>query len=203
MNDKKIDFVKLATYCQNRYKDSLVSPKEKYIMTLFVSIKNDTEIKKSTTPHILENADSCILIHQRSELAYQNWYVWYYVEYINAEGAVFNNNFGDDLTVSVIANGPTDNQCMTISDKKNTYCRIKWGPKEYPIEKIWYLYCSLRRVSSPSRRMLIANLFEKEEIILQLKEDIQDLHFSNKLLEQERDQYKGLLDEIQNLVRNR
>lgn len=201
--NKIVDFVELATYCQNRYKDSLMGSNKKYIMTLFVSIRNGTEIKTSTTPHILANADSCILIHQRSELAYQYWYVWYFVEYINAEGAVFNNSFGDDLTVNVSAYGPTDNQCMTISDKKNTYCRIKWGPKEYPIEKIWNLYCSLRRVNSPSRRMLIANLFEKEEIILQLKEDIQDLHFSNKLLEQERDQYKGLLDEIQNLVRNR
>jgi hypothetical protein len=76
----KIDFVELATFCVNRYKETHTGSGERYEGTLYAAIFDNNEVRCSTTPHILRNAEQCILIHHRSQIAISNWYSWYFVE---------------------------------------------------------------------------------------------------------------------------
>jgi hypothetical protein len=62
--------------------------------------------------------------------------------------------------------------------------------------KVWELYTRLKDVPTEKEIKLIADLFRKDEKILELEKEIEDFKFTNHLLEQERNQYKELLDEI-------
>ena len=66
--------------------------------------------------------------------------------------------------------------------------------------KVWQLYSRVRGIESANEIKLIAELFKKDEKILELEKEIEDFRFSNRLLEQEREQYRDLLDEIRQIV---
>jgi len=58
-------------------------------------------------------------------------------------------------------------------------------------------------VKSEKEIELIVKLFNKDETILELEKEIEDFTFLNKLLKQERDQYKDLLKEIGDIIKNK
>ena len=76
-------------------------------------------------------------------------------------------------------------------------CRRPW---EDHMAKVWQLYSRVRGIESANEIKLIAELFKKDEKILELEKEIEDFRFSNRLLEQEREQYRDLLDEIRQIV---
>lgn len=199
MNNYKPDFEKIATDCQNRYKESLITPNKKYIKTLFVKIDEEGVVSASTTHHILSNAVSCILIHESSELAVTCWYSWYKVEFINSKGEVRDNRLDDFFKLDTFQSGSFSNQRMALRDDQNEYCNYAL-PCEKHLQSIWNLYLRLKEVKTPSEKKMIADLFTKDEKIQQLVEQNKDLEFTNILLEKERDQYIDLLDKIQALI---
>lgn len=77
------------------------------------------------------------------------------------------------------------------------------APWESSVEKVWKLYSRVKDLDSLAKIQLVAELFEKDEKILELEKQIEDFRFTKYLLEQERNQYKGLLDEIQQLIDNK
>lgn len=185
----KIDFVELATYCTNRAKEAHSSWGGIYERTHYVSVLEDNTVTYSMTPHILRNAHQCLLMHERSVIPISNIYYWYEFEYINPEGCVL----ASDL----------ENGFNLISYKrKQDVPYIKLRYKEYylysnlSIQKVWELYTRLKDVSTEKEIKLIADLFRKDEKILELEKEIEDFKFTNHLLEQERNQYKEMLDEI-------
>ena len=195
----EIDFIELATFCVNRYRDSLTGPRVRYMDTLFVAIVEGNRVLCSKTPHILRDAGECILIHQRSEKAVTNWYSWYKVEYIDGEGCVFDGNLGEKFSLYIVSINSFSNQRMQLSyDNRVIYsCRRPW---EDHMAKVWQLYSRVRGIESANEIKLIADLFKKDEKILELEKEIEDFRFSNRLLEQEREQYRDLLDEIRQIV---
>ncbi len=199
MNNFKPDFVVIATYCQNRYKESLNGTKKKYSRTFFVKIDEKGDVSVSTTPHILYNAVSCILIHEHMELAVSCWYAWYKVEFINSKGETLDNKLDDVFKIDTFQQKAFSNQRMALRDDQNEYCNFG-RPWEKHLQSIWNLYLRLKDAETPSERKLIADLFSKDEKIQQLVEQNKNLEFTNILLEKERDQYKDLLNEIQALI---
>ena len=192
---EKIDFIELATYSTNRYKESHSDNGVRYGGTLYVAIDEDNNVKCSKTPHILRNAVQCLLIHCKLELAVTNWYSWYNVEYINEEGCVLDSNLGNKFELYTLASGSYSNQMMrlTYNEMELYSCYTPW---EDNIGKIWRLYCEVKDLESVNEIKLVASLFRKDETILELKKEIENFKFTEHLLEQERDQYKELLDEI-------
>ena len=196
----KVDFIELANYCVNRYKESHTSQGERYEGTLYAAISEGNNILCSTTPHILGNAKECILIHQRSQVAISNWYSWYFVEYINSEGCVCGGNLGNGFTLNITAWGSFSNQVMSL-DYNETHlywCDTPWGAS---LPKVWKLYNRIKDVKSENEIELIVKLFNRDETILELEKEIEDFSFSNNLLKQERDQYKDLLKEIGDIIK--
>lgn len=197
-----IDFVELGKYCQTEYRASFDGVKdEKYIRTLFVAIKEDNSIMTSYDPHILRECSKCILIHERTELAITNWYSWYKVQFINEQGEVLDTYLDDEFELLVVSHDTYSNQllCLTSTSGDDTYCRLP-RPFEYNIKLIWQLYLQLKKANSRVERKLIADLFQKDQKILELKKENENFKYETHLLEQEKKAYKDLLDEIKCLV---
>lgn len=195
----KIDFVELATFCVNRYKESHSTSSDSYAGTLYVAILEDNSVLCSRTPHVLKNAVKCLLIHQRSELAISNYYLWYNIEFIDDKGCVFDGNLGNGFKLEVSAWGQFSNQMMSLLYNQSS---LYWcsPPFEDHITKVWEIYTRLKDIPTEKEINLIANLFRKDDEILELEKKVEDFTFTNQLLKQERDQYKELLDEIKEMV---
>ena len=195
-----IDFVELGTYCQTEYRKTLDSLKDKYRKTLFVAIMDDNSISVSATPHILSNAKKCILIHERLSLAISNWYSWYVVQFINENGEVLVNRIDNDFELRTVSCGGYDNQWLELRADHRTYysCKSPWN--EDDIKSIWDLYVKLKQATTKCERNLIASLFEKDQTILELEKANRNFEYKVQMLEEERDLYKGILDDIKNLL---
>ena len=195
-----IDFVELGTYCQTEYRKTLDSLKDKYRKTLFVAIMDDNSISVSATPHILSNAKKCILIHERLSLAISNWYSWYVVQFINENGEVLVARLDNDFELCTVACGGYDNQWLELCADHRTYysCKAPW--KENDIKSIWDLYVRLKQATTECERNLIASLFKKDQTILELEKANQNFEYKTQLLENEKKLYKGILDDIKNLL---
>lgn len=194
----KIDFIELATYCTNKYRESHNTNNNSYAGTLYVAILEDNQVLCSKTPHVLKNAEKCILVHQRDQLAVSNYY-WYNIDYINDNGCVFNGNLGDGFSIEVSAWGSFSNQIMSLDYNGSHlfWCR---PPFEDHMPKVWELYTRLKDVPAEKEIKLIAELFRKDENILELEKKVEDFTFTNQLLKQERDQYKELLEDIRIII---
>ena len=48
----RVDFIEIAEYCVNRYKEAHNSQNDSYENTLYVAITSDNRILLSSTPHI-------------------------------------------------------------------------------------------------------------------------------------------------------
>ena len=195
-----IDFVELGTYCQTEYRKTLDSLKDKYRKTLFVAIKDDNSISLSATPRILSNASKCIMIHERLSLAISNWYSWYVVQFINENGEVLVGRLDNDFELCTVACGGYDNQWLELRADHRTYysCKAPW--KENDIKSIWDLYVRLKQATTECERNLIASLFKKDQTILELEKVNQNFEYKTQLLENEKKLYKGILDDIKNLL---
>ena len=76
-------------------------------------------------------------------------------------------------------------------------CKEPW---EKHIAKVWKLYSRIKDVKSSKEIQLIANLFKQDDKILELEKEIENFKFEKHLLEQEKYQYKSLLDEVKQII---
>ena len=192
----KVDLIEIATFCANRYKDAHMKPGDRYTGTLFVGISGSNKVQCSTTPHILQNAYQCILIHGRLDSLRDTFYK---VEFINEEGSV-KDSFLDDV--------------FNLQAKSGRYLRLELyyndiyfyslnGSFDKNMPILWELYSKIRYLKTYSEQKVVRDLFDKDEKIFELESHIEDLNYQNKLLKQERDQYKEILDEIKDMLESK
>lgn len=167
-----------------------------------MSIDNCNNLTCSTTPHVLNEACECLLIHRRCALAVTNSYYWYKIEYIDEEGAVTDGVLKKGFSLWTGAGGSYSNQIIQLQDEKRVlytcYC-----PFETNLQHLWDAYCRLKKAKSDAEIELINELIEKDEKILDLMREVEGFKFSNYILEKELNQYKKLLNEIRDIVRNK
>ena len=197
----KIDFIGLAEYCVNQFKEAHNCSNDHYVRTLYVSISEDNQVMCSITPHVLHNANKCILVHERSELAISNHYSWYTVQYIDEKGCVFDGNLGGGYTLNMVVCGSYSNIWMDLRLNKAELFSCK-APFEDKIAKIWELYQKVKDISSEKEVKLVADLFRKNEQLFELGKEIEGFKYENHLLELERNQYRDMLNEIKKMVSN-
>lgn len=198
---EKIDFNELATYCVNQFKEEHNSSRDHYVRTLYVSISEDKQVKCSTTPHVLKETSKCLLIHEHSELAISNYYSWYKVQFIDENGCVHDGNLGDGYTLEMFVCGSYSNIRLALCYNKAELYACK-APFEDKIIKVLELYYKVKDLSSEKEVRLVAELFRKDESIIELGKQVENFKFENHLLEMERNQYKDMLNEIKEMVSN-
>ena len=199
----KIDFVEIGKYCQEEFKKEHNSERENYRKTLFVSIQDDNRIRVSTIPHILSNASKCLLIHEYSARAVTNWYRWYKVQFISEEGEVLDEHLDEEFKLWIYpVYGYNDQRLTLYADESEYYsCEAPWNKED--IQSVWNLYVRLKQASTEYERNLIASLFEKDQTILELEKANRNFKYKTQLLEKEMQLYKGILDDIKNLLEKR
>ena len=199
----KIDFVEIGKYCQEEFKKEHNSERENYRKTLFVSIQDDNRIRVSTIPHILSNASKCLLIHEYSARAVTNWYRWYKVQFISEEGEVLDEHLDEEFKLWIYpVYGYNDQRLTLYADESEYYsCEAPWNKED--IQSVWNLYVRLKQASTEYERNLIASLFEKDQTILELEKANRNFKYKTQLLENEKKLYKGILDDIKNLLEKR
>ena len=189
----KVDFIELAEYCVKRAKENSAPNIKKYVKTLYISISEDNNVKLSTTPHVLQGTYQCILMHEYSQIPISNIYYWYEIEYINSEGCVLTSDLGDGFNLVSYKHKHSSSSIILRFQDKYLY-------SNYDFRRVWELYTKIKDIPLESERELIISLYYKDEHVLNLEKQIEDFKFTNHLLEQERDQYKDMLDEIKDLV---
>ena len=197
----KVDFIELAEYCVKKAKEVPSYVIKHYESTQFVCISKDNIVKCSMTPHILQDAYQCILMHKMRD----NNDTWYEFDFINEEGSV-KASYLDDIFILSSERTRRDKPIIIIKE----HWVNELGVDQYhmlcssdDICKIWEIYSRIKGVSSKTEWELIVELFKNNEKISDLEKQIEDFKFTNYLLEQERDQYKDMLDEIKDLINSR
>ena len=187
-------------------KEKYSEPHEKYVDTTYIAIQEDNHVVCSIDPIVLENAKLCILVHRRSILAETNYYDWFDVEYINGNGEPpFKESIDKEFRLYVRPRETYRNQILHLvsSDGIDYECCPFWNNTasiKDCFQSMWNLYNELKKASCTKERTIIVRLYEQDEKILQQKKEIANFSYANALLEKERDMYKGLLDEIKNLL---
>ena len=197
-------FKDIAKFCVNRYKESFDADNTDnvYVDTLYVSIDNYNNLACSTTPHVLNEACECLLIHRRRALAVTNSYYWYKIEYIDEEGAVTDGILKKGFSLWTGAGGSFSNQIIQLQYQQRILYTC-FCPFETNLQHLWDAYCRFKKAKSDAEIELIDELIEKDEKILDLMREVEGFKFSNYILEKERNQYKKLLNEIRDIVRNK
>ena len=196
-----INFIELAEYCQRRYKEENTSDNEKYISTLFVAITKEGKIIPSTTPHILKDAEQCIILHKSIYKNNNHWWNSLHFEFINNNGVIL-NRFDDKFRLIAGSYNVNAEELELRLEYKENYIHSVPGKWENSIIKVWKLYLMLKDIKTYEEIKLITDLYRKDEKILELVNQIEGFKFSNYLLEQERNQYKLLLDEIKQIIKS-
>ena len=165
-----IDFMELAIYCQNKYKEERITKEDYYIKTLFVAITKEGNAITSATPHILKMAEQCILLHISKHSTSTGLWQRETFQFINKNGVVHDhileNNFKfylrypDSLGLAYDNNGAF------------TSLSIHPGPLENSFEKVWKLYSRVKDLDSFAKIQLVAELFQKDEKILELEKQM-------------------------------
>ena len=197
-------FKSIAKFCVERYKAKF-DPNNKsefYVDTLYVAIDKDGCLTCSKTPHVLNDAYECLLIHRRSSLAITNSYYWYKIEYIDEEGAVTDGVLKKGFFLWTGASGSFSNQIIELQDDKRVLYHC-FCPFETNLQHLWDAYRRLKEAKSDAEIDLISELIEKNEKILDLMRENEGFKFSNYILEKERNQYKKLLNEIKDIVKKK
>ncbi len=189
-----INFIELAEYCQNRYKENNTSNEAKYISTLFVAITKEGEIIPSETPHILRNAEKCILFHISSYKNNNYWWNSYKFQFINNDGVVSDYRLDDKFE---LLGDYTKGTCLYYKEYEIFSVPKPW---ENGIVKVWKLYLKIKDLKTYEEIILMTDLYRKDEKILELENQIEGFKFAKYLLEQECNQYKSLLDEIKQII---
>ena len=179
-----------------------------YEKTIYIAIQEGNNVKCLTDPCALENAKQCILVHMGRhsvyDYGYKGWFNWIDVEYINEHGDPFEESLDKEFRLFVENHYSYD---RTLNPKSSDgiwyYCLPSWDNVaniQYNFQSVWNLYHELKKAETQKERSIIVQLYKKDEKILQQKKEIANFSYANALLEKERDMYKGLLDEIKNLL---
>lgn len=194
------NIIELAKFCQERHKNWLAGQEGlKYSATQFFAISEDNSVTLFSSPEDLHNAKQCILVHERLDKAVVHWYEWYKFEFIDANGCIHDSSFDDDFKIWTGCYCTYDRQVMELKYNDSPFYRCE-RPWDVQIPKIWKLYGLLKETSTYKEKRLTADLFIKEEELLQLKEQIREYESTISQLRQTDNEYRGILRNIDDLI---
>lgn len=203
-----MDFVDKAIQRINQIKKEYEENHKGYEGTTFLAIQEENQLLCSIDPSVLETANRCILVHKSSTVdfytGHPNYTFYYDVEHINENGEVFNESIDKDFKLYAMRYAyERDHTLYLTSDGVCYTCCPLWmytASIRESFQSVWNLYTELKKVDTPKERTVIVELYKKDEKILQQKKEIANFSYANALLERERDMYKGLLDDIKDLL---
>lgn len=174
-----------------------------YIETLCFGISECGTISQADL-YDLKKYHQCILLHRREQLAETRRYNFYDIEFIDEHGLMVPSPFDDELKVRTHNATYHEIERIELFYYERGTCTQELYSCVPPFEKsfklLWELYTHLRKTKQPKEWKVIAKLYKQDETILRQEQEIMEFKYENSLLRQERDMYKGLLDDIKKLL---
>ena len=175
--NNSIDLLEVAEFCKNEVEQKCKQSDRKHgYHILYVSIMEDTTVKVSQTPHILRNAEHCILVHSWDQLAATIYYDTYLVQFIKSDGTVHESMIDDEYSLDIHA---SSYNCPARLYLRRRGDEIYSKPLYYNVSLdslipfVWKIYLKCKAESrSLSESKLIGEIAKKNEVIASLEEEI-------------------------------
>lgn len=184
-----VSIKQLAQFCVEKFQKSIYKDYN-YAGTLYVAVYCTNQVECSITPHILDGAMSCFLIHKQKYL--YNDRVEYKVDYINENNSVTDGYIGNGFYLRAQTTG----QYSLILQKHDPLITYTFNlPFEDKMQKIWDVYCKLKGAKSKEELLLRNKMIKNEDSGIKA-----ELDSAYQLLEELNNKYKKLLDDIRAIV---
>lgn len=193
---EKVDFIGIADYCKAEFeKEHTIEGRDKYVKTTYAAITEDNKISYSTTPHILENAHKCLLIHTNNRRASTNWYYWYKFQYIDQFGNVHDERLEDGFSLQICYSSYSD-QRVYLKKECRELCSFPL-PIENDLEFFWNLYNKCRECATVEEAALVGSLAMKDRKIMELERKYDSLTYANELLKRQEARNEALISRLE------
>ena len=206
--ENKVDIREIAQYCKNEYQQNCEKADNKCHYSIhYAAISKDGKMRVSRTPHILEGAQECFLIHSWDQKAETRWYRTYDVQRVNVDGEVGGGDFDDEYSFSISeARFSTPEMISFRRNGQELYCEslLAWGNciLANRLEYVWDLYKKCKReCKTQYESELLCELAEKEESIKELEGRLAESTVKEQYLREQLSQYRTLLDEIRSALK--
>ena len=207
-NEENIDFVAFAKDVVSEFRESVEREgTSQYVnIPLFVAITENEGIRTSSRPHVLTNATECIVILAYNAKAITNYYMWYAIMHIDANGDVHKGYQKDGWTIGIESFGQLSNQRIFIRKISSTKTPFSLGrgidsnPWDEPMHEIWPIFCMMTKCKTEREIELLVENFDLRKELKELDSKNKEEELTIRILEKEREQYMSLLDAIKNMV---
>ena len=207
--ENMINFKEVAEYCKMEVEKMVSSSKymRDYNCILYVAIMSDESVLVSRTPHILNNAKACILVHNWSELASTIYYPTYKVHFINERGEVSEEFLDENFSVGInAASFYVDPEIYLKFQGRYIYKRYfrqngVLKSLEDLIKLVLRLYQKCKKECKTQFECeLLGRLLAQQEDINILNNKFNSLEVQNKLQEEEIKEYRKLIEQIKKKI---
>jgi hypothetical protein len=202
----KVDIREIAQYCKNEYEQECEKSECKCAYSIvYVAITLEGEIKVSTTPHVLVDAERCYLIHRWSQKAVSCWYSTFAIQSVNIDGEVRDGYFDEEYSFTIDDAGFNRAPCIYLKRNGNVlYSESFWSTElTNKLIYIWKLYNKCKaECKTLYESTLFCQLAKKEKTISDLEKKLSDSTLKEQYLRGEISQYRELLDDIKSAIKS-
>jgi len=209
-----VDLVELATYCQEKFKEKLAEIGREYVKTQFFSRSGGSNIKgydviiTSSTTHIFEQSGEGLLVH----VSKMDGTTFLDFEYIKVDGSVIENELCH--TRDSLGRAPSRRYTLSAKQIEGTQFVIEMSLDSVPlitfvgnwedqVLKAYKLFHHLVFARTDIELHYIIEAYEQDERIQNLEQARIENECISRILQNEIDQYKGLLYDIKNLLNSK
>ena len=206
--ENMVNLQEVAEYCKMEV-ERMVSTSKGMLgyRILYVAIMSDKSVLVSRTPHILNNAKACILVHNWDQLASTIYYKTYKVHFINESGEVSEGLLDENFSMGIYAaRFNVSPEIYLKYQGYDIYTRQFWQngvlkSLEDLIKMVYKLYikCKIECKTEFECELLGRLLMQQEDINI-LNNKFSSLEVQNKLYEEEIKEYKKLIEQIKKTI---
>lgn len=206
---KTFDFKEIAQYCIDQVKQECTEHPQSqhgYMTALYIAILPDNQIRVSKTPHILDGAKRCYIVHKWSQLASTIWYAAYKIHSISETGEVGEGELDEKYSFRINwAHFNCPEEIVLKRDGETIYSASLWNRGQYILSQevsfLWEFYNKCKEeCSTILESKLLSKLAKKEQKIEVLEKALAESSIKEEYLKAEIGEYRYLLDKIQQLV---
>ena len=188
----RVNIEQVAESCVKKFQASL-DIYYHYAGTLYAAISVDNKVFCSQSPHVLNNAHRCILIHKKEGNGCPDVYK---LNYINENFCVTDGFIDKSFYLIIKHTGPNYDFLVLQNNDYDISFDFSY-PFEDKLQKIWNIYCKVKDAKSKEEIILLKKIIENEKKQSEIKAELDSAYH---LLDELNSKYRKLFDDIKSLV---
>ena len=187
-----VNIEQVAELCVKKFQANL-DKYYHYAGTLYAAISVDNKVFCSQSPHVLNNAHRCILIHKKEGNGCPDVYK---LNYINENFCVTDGFIDKSFYLIIKHTGPNYDFLVLQNNDYDISFDFSY-PFEDKLQKIWNIYCKVKDAKSKEEIILLKKIIENEKKQSEIKAELDSAYH---LLDELNSKYRKLFDDIKSLV---